>query len=349
MNMPSLTLSWRPIAIASAVLIVLVLVLAYFVVPDLDSERTNDAYVEAHLTTITAKIPAYVQNLHIDDNVKIKAGDVLVELDPRDYVVQVDVARASLAAAEGKRKEADNRVAIADANAAQMQAEFQVSRANTELAAINLQRLNSVSDQRAVSSVRVDTAKAAADSTQASQAAAQTKVMSAKAAANLARTEITTADAAVAQAKAALAQAQLNLSYTKITALEPGTVANKEVEAGNYVQPGQALFSVVPATLYVIANFKETQLEHIKAGQVAIVRVDAYPNLRLKAHVDSLQRGTGSVFALLPPENATGNFVKVVQRVPVKIVFDDPREAALSISPGLSVEVRVQLAKQVAR
>jgi len=328
MNMPSLTLSWRPIAIASAVLIVLVLVLAYFVVPDLDSERTNDAYVEAHLTTITAKIPAYVQNLHIDDNVKIKAGDVLVELDPRDYVVQVDVARASLAAAEGKRKEADNRVAIADANAAQMQAEFQVSRANTELAAINLQRLNSVSDQRAVSSVRVDTAKAAA---------------------NLARTEITTADAAVAQAKAALAQAQLNLSYTKITALEPGTVANKEVEAGNYVQPGQALFSVVPATLYVIANFKETQLEHIKAGQVAIVRVDAYPNLRLKAHVDSLQRGTGSVFALLPPENATGNFVKVVQRVPVKIVFDDPREAALSISPGLSVEVRVQLAKQVAR
>jgi len=345
MNMSSLPTSWRSIAVVTAVLIGLVLLVAYFMVPDIYSERTDDAYVEAHLTTVTAKVPAYVQALHIDDNVKIKAGDLLVELDPRDYLVQVDAARASLAAAEGRRKEADNRVAIADANAAQTLAELKGTRANTELAAINLQRLRSVSDQRAVSTERVDTAKAAADSTQASLAAAQTKVQSAKAAANLARAEIATANAAVAQAKVALAQAELNLSYTKISALEPGTIANKEVESGNYVQPGQALFSVVPTTLYVIANFKETQLERIKPGQAATVRVDAYPNLRLKGHVDSLQRGTGSVFALLPPENATGNFVKVVQRIPVKIVFDDPPEVTQLISPGLSVEVSVQVAK----
>jgi len=345
MNMPSLPTSLRSIAVVTAALIGLALLVAYFVVSDIYSERTDDAYVEAHLTTVTAKVPAYVQVLHIDDNAKIKAGDLLVELDSRDYLVQVDAARASLAAAEGKRKEADNRVAIADANAAQTLAELKGIRANTELAAINLQRLRSVSDQRAVSTVRVDTAKAAADSTQADLVAAQTKVQSAKAAANLARAEIATANAAVAQAKAALAQAELNLSYTKISALEPGTIANKEVESGNYVQPGQALFSVVPTTLYVIANFKETQLERIKPGQVATVLVDAYPNLRLKGHVDSLQRGTGSVFALLPPENATGNFVKVVQRIPVKIVFDDPLEVTQLISPGLSVEVSVQVAK----
>jgi membrane fusion protein, multidrug efflux system len=137
----------------------------------------------------------------------------------------------------------------------------------------------------------------------------------------------------------------LNLSYTKITAVEDGTVANKLVEEGNYVQPGQTLFSIVPVAPYVVANFKETQLERMRPGQAAEVRVDAYPNLRLKGHVDSLQRGTGSVFALLPPENATGNFVKVVQRVPVKIVFNDPGEAVKWISPGMSVEAKVTVAR----
>ena len=321
------------------------LVVAYFIVSDLYSESTDDAYVEAHLTTLTAKIPGYVKALHIDDNVKIKAGDLLVELDARDYIVQTDAARASLAVAEGRRKEADRRVAIADANTAQMLAELQGMRATSQLAAINLQRLRSVSDQRAISTQRVDTAKAAADSAQASLVSAQTKVQSARAAVNLARTEIITANAGIAQAKAALAQAELNLSYTKIFALKPGTIANKKVESGNYVQPGQALFSVVPTTFYVIANFKETQLERIRPGQATILYIDAYPNLRFKGHVDSVQRGTGSVFALLPPENATGNFVKVVQRVPVKIVFDEPLKASQWISPGLSVEAKILVTK----
>jgi membrane fusion protein (multidrug efflux system) len=140
-----------------------------------------------------------------------------------------------------------------------------------------------------------------------------------------------------------MGQAQLNLSYTKIAAVVSGTIANKTVEVGNYVQPGQTLFVIVPVAPYVIANFKETQLERIQPGQTATVRVDAYPHLKLKGHVDSLQRGTGSVFALLPPENATGNFVKVVQRVPVKIVFDDPGEAIKWISPGMSVETQVRV------
>jgi membrane fusion protein, multidrug efflux system len=335
-------LSKLSVRIGAGALIAFVLVAAYFVIPGLYSEYTDDAYVTAHLTTVTAKVPAYVQTLHVDDNARVKAGELLVELDPRDYVNAMHLAQANLLAAEDSRKEADNRVGIADADVAQARAELDVARANSVLAVANLKRLLAVSDARAVSSERVDTGHAAADSTAAAVTAAQTKVRSALASADLARVEVSTATAAVAQAQAALDQANLNLSYTRITAVEDGSIANKTVEDGNYVQPGQMLLSLVPTTLYVIANFKETQLDRIRPGQPATVHVDAFPALRLKGHVDSLQRGTGSVFALLPPENATGNFVKVVQRVPVKILFDDPREALKWISPGMSVEAEVR-------
>ncbi len=334
-----------PMAIGAAAVIFLVVVAAYFVISGWYSESTDDAYVQAHLTTVTAKVPAYVLTLHVDDNAAVKAGELLVELDPRDYAVQVDVARANLEAAQGRRKEADTRVGIADADAAQARAELEVARANAVLAEANLKRLRAVSDARAVSSERVDTATAAAEATRATVTAAQTKVRSSLAAADLARAQVRTSEASVAQAQAALDQAQLNLSYTKITAVLSGTIANKTVEEGNYVQPGQTLFSIVPEAPYVIANFKETQLERIRPGQSVTVRVDAFPRLRLKAHVESLQRGTGSVFALLPPENATGNFVKVVQRVPVKILFDDPQVALKWISPGMSAEAQVRVAR----
>jgi membrane fusion protein, multidrug efflux system len=334
-----------PAAIGAAALLVFIVIAAFFVIPDWYSESTDDAYVEAHLTTVMAKVPAYVQTLHVDDNATVKNGELLVELDPRDYAVAVDVARANLEAAQSRRREADSRVGIADADVAQAHAELAVAQANAALAVANLKRLHSVVDARAVSNERVDTATAAFDATRATVTAAETKVRSSLATAELAREQVKTAAASVAQASAALDQANLNLSYTRITAVLGGTIANKAVEEGNYVQPGQTLFAIVPVAPFVIANFKETQLERIRPGQAANVRVDAYPHLRLKGHVDSLQRGTGSVFALLPPENATGNFVKVVQRIPVKIVLDDPGEAAHWISPGMSVEAQVMVSR----
>jgi membrane fusion protein (multidrug efflux system) len=322
-----------------------IVIAAYFVVPGWYSVSTDDAYVTAHLTSVMAKVPAYVRILHVDDNSAVKTGELLVELDPRDYAVEVDVAGANLEAARSRLKEADDRIGIADADVAQARAELIVARANEVLADATLKRVHSVSDARAVSSERIDTATAAADATHATVTATETKIRSALASADLARAQVKTAEASVAQAQAALDQAQLNLSYTKITAAQSGTIAEKTVEEGNYVQPGQTLFSIVPEAPYVIANFKETQLAGIRPGQAASIRVDAYPRLELKGHVESLQRGTGSVFALLPPENATGNFVKVVQRVPVKIVFDDLGEAAQWISPGMSVEARVRIAR----
>jgi membrane fusion protein (multidrug efflux system) len=331
----------RWLTLGMLALIVLMAVAAYFLVPRLYEKQTDDAYVDAHLVSIIPKVPAYVQSLHVDDNNKVAAGDLLVELDPRDYAVQVELARANVATAEGKLAEASNQVLVADANIGRQQAELEVARANAKLATVNLARLQSVSDVRAVSSQRVDEGKAAADGTRASVTAAQVKVDAAKAQARLARAQVQTAQASIAQAHAMLAQATLNLSYTKIYAPQPGSIANKSVEPGNFVQPGQTLLSIVPDKIYVIANYKETQLTQVRPGQSVTIFVDAFPDLRLHGHVDSIQRGTGSQFALLPPENATGNFVKVVQRVPVKIEFDNPGEALKWISPGMSVETAI--------
>jgi membrane fusion protein (multidrug efflux system) len=324
------------------------LIALYFVVPGIYEKETDDAYVDAHVVSVISKLPAYTQTLHVDDNSKVAAGELLVELDPRDYVVQLAQAQANLEDAEGKLQDARNQIPIADAEIARERAQLDVANANARLAQVNLGRLQSVSDVRAVSSQRVDEGTAAAASTRASVVAAQVGIQAAQAQATLVRSQAKTAEAAVSQARATVDQAKLNLSYTKIYSTEAGSVASKSVEPGNYVQPGQLLLSVVPDRLYVIANYKETQLTHVRPGQAVTIRVDAFPDLRLRGHVDSIQRGTGSRFALLPPENATGNFVKVVQRVPVKIVFDDPGEALHWIAPGMSVETRILIREQPA-
>lgn len=327
---------------------ILLVIALYFLVPGIYGPETDDAYVEAHVVSVISKLPAYTQSLYVDDNSKVAAGQLLVELDPRDYAVQLSQAQANLASAESKLQDARNQIPIADADIARRRAELDVAQANARLAEINLGRLQSVSDVRAVSSERVDEGRAAAASTRASVVAAQVAIQAAQAQATLARSQAKTAEAAVAQANAMLAQAALNLSYTKIYATEAGSVASKSVEPGNFVQPGQLLLSVVPQKLYVIANYKETQLTRARPGQPVTIRVDAFPDLRLRGHVDSIQRGTGARFALLPPENATGNFVKVVQRVPVKIEFDNPGDALRWIAPGMSVETRILIREQPA-
>ncbi|WP_017775250.1 HlyD family secretion protein [Paraburkholderia kururiensis] len=338
--------SRRSLVFGALGLAVLVLIALYFLVPDLYEKRTNDAYVDAHVVSVIPKVPAYVKKLYVDDNSKVQAGQLLIELDPRDYAVQLEQAKASLADAEGKLQEARDQIPVADAEIARQRAELEVAEANAKLAQVNLSRLQSVSDIRAVSSQRVDEGKAAAASTRASVIAAQVRVQAAQAQAKLVRSQTATAQAAVAQARAAVDQAALNLTYTKIYAGEAGSIAKKTVEPGNFVQPGQLLLSVVPEHLYVIANYKETQLTRVRPGQAVAIDVDAFPDLHLRGHVDSIQRGTGSRFALLPPENATGNFVKIVQRVPVKIEFDNPGEAMKWIAPGMSVETRIFIREQ---
>jgi membrane fusion protein, multidrug efflux system len=328
-----------------AVLVVLAIT-SYFFLPSLYEEETDDAYVEAHVVSEMPKVPAYVLTLHFDDNTRVAAGELLVELDPRDYLANSNVARANLEVAESTLLEVRSEVLVATANASDAKANVELAQANATLAAADSKRFRAVSDSRAVSSERLDTAQANADGAQATLDAAKAKALATASLVEVAQSKVKTAEDSVDQSRAVLARAELDLSYTKIFAPVSGTIANKNIEPGNYVQTGQLLFSIVPEDLYVIANYKETQLKRMRPGQKAVVHVDAFPNVRLRGHVDSIQRGSGSRFALLPPENATGNFVKVVQRIPVKIVFDRLDQALPYLSPGMSVETRVYFSKE---
>jgi membrane fusion protein, multidrug efflux system len=328
-----------------AVLLLIAALGLYFYVPGLWLVSTDDAYVNAHAVSIVPKVAAYVSKLHVNDNSKVARDDLLLELDPRDFAVAVDMANADLKSAESNASNIEAQIKEQQAIVAESQSAVDGDQAVFDFAQQQLDRYKSLAKTGSGTVERLEQAEsdagqrravlqhdlAALDAARAHQAVLQTQLVQAK--------------ATIERQQAALAQARLNLSYTQIRATEAGSVANKTVETGNYVQPGQTLFSIVPDTLYITANFKETQLTDVRPGQRATIRVDAFPSLRLEGRVDSLQRGTGSQFALLPPENATGNFVKVVQRVPVKITFDDPGEALRWISPGMSAETRIYTAE----
>jgi membrane fusion protein (multidrug efflux system) len=325
---------------AFAVLILLAGAAAYAYVYELSAVSTDDATINADTVAVMAKVPAYVQALSVDDNATVKQGQMLLQLDPRDYQLAVDAAQAALDAAQSKLAAAHAEVVVAAADIAQAHDAELAADAQSKLATDIMNRRLRLNDL-SISAETRDTAQADADAAAAAHSAARMKVAGAQANKALVQAQVATAEVAVAQAKVSLDQAQLNLSYTKITAAVDGTVANRTVVAGNYVEPGQLLLSLVPTQLYVIANFKETQLAGIAVGQKARVTIDALGR-SLPAHVDSIQRGSGSVFALLPPENATGNFVKVVQRLPVKLLFDAPPDALKRLAPGMSVEVTME-------
>ncbi len=216
-------------------------------------------------------------------------------------------------------------------------AEAQAQRADADL-----KRYETV-ESRAVSKTDYDLAQAQARSANADLESAKSQVKAANADVDFSKAGVETANAAVQQAQAKLDQAKLNVSYTKIIAPFDGRITARSIQNGNYIQPGQALFALVPRQVWVTANFKETQLTYMRPGQDVVVHIDAYPQQNFKAKVDSLQAGTGARFSLLPPENAVGNYVKVVQRVPVKIVFDEELPTNLDISPGMSVEPKVRV------
>ena len=231
---------------------------------------------------------------------------------------------------------------MSEAKVAQAQAAVVAAEAEAQRASDDLKRYESV-ETRAVSKSAFDLAQAQARSANANLDAARSQSKAAESEVALSRASVETATAAVQQAEAKVHQAELNLSYTKIIAPRDGRITARTVQLGNYVQPGQVMLALVPANVWVTANFKETQLTYMRPGQPVELSVDAYPKRKFKGRVDSLQFGSGARFSLLPPENAVGNYVKVVQRVPVKIVFDKPLPDDLDIAPGMSVEPKVKV------
>ena len=311
-----------------------------FVVP---FESTDNAFIEGYVIPMAPQVPGRVAELLVKDNQAVKQGDVILKIDPRDYEASLAKASADLAATRSRVDQAKAQVNASEAKVAQAQAAVVAADAENRRAADDLKRYESV-ESRAVSKSAFDLAQSQARAAGANLEAARSQAKAAEADVALSRAGVETASAAVQQAEAGLRQAELNLSYTQVTAPEDGRVTRRVVEQGAYIQPGQALMAIVPRQYWVIANFKEIQLTHMRVGQPVEVEVDAYPGRKFKGHVESIQNGAGARFSLFPPENATGNYIKVVQRVPVKILLDDLPADDLALGPGMSVvpEVRVK-------
>lgn len=374
------------------VLILIALILAvgaYFGIRHIRHARmyqsTDDAFVEAHVVSVSPRIASYVARVLTDDNRHVKRGQLLVELDPRDYQARLNQARANRAAAAAGHTAASINVRVVaktsganirQAEAAILAAEGVAQAARSQIGAAQADRVAAEAEatrasadveryQRllttsAVSRQQTDAAVAANRTAKARLEAARRAEQTATATWRQAQGQIAEAQARLAEARAAPDQvaysraqaeqaaaqtkqldeavrlAELEYSYTKIYAPASGRITRKSVEPGDYLQPGQRIFSIVPDEVWIVANFKETQLRHIRKGQPATVKIDAYPDKVFRGHVESVQAGSGAAFSLLPPENATGNYVKVVQRVPVKIVLDEIPDSSHVLGPGMS-------------
>ena len=335
---------------AAAALAVLLFFALSYLNGYLTHESTDDAFVEGHVVSIAPSVGGTVVAVHVLDNQMVRSNELLVEIDPASYLIAVSQKDASAEAQLANYKAflagyelMRTKVTTAEATARQSKADADAAEATASRAQADFQRMEELQKQNTISRQEFDASQAANQSAQANLNAARQKVAVDdskvdEAKATLAATEaaITMALAQWKEAQTNIAAAQLNLSYTKVFAPSDGRVTRKAVETGDYVQTGQTLLSIVPNEVWVVANFKESQLKHMKPGQPALVEIDALGKT-LRAHVDSVQAGSGARFSLLPPENATGNYVKVVQRVPVKIVFDEPLPADHVIGPGLSV------------
>jgi membrane fusion protein, multidrug efflux system len=299
---------------------------------------TDDAYVDGSVGLISSRITGTVVKLFVEDNWRVKAGDTLLELDPSDYQVQVNAAEAQL---ERARQTVDQLYAQVEA------ARSGLALAQSQLgqARIDYNRARQLKGQGVVSSEYYDQANTALRVALATEGLANHQLIQAEAALGINGEDHSRYDRPVVeQAEAALEAAKLYLSYTVIKAPFDGIVTRKNVHVGHRVEVGEPLMALVPTRgLYITANYKETQLTRVRVGQPADIEADIYPGYIYRAHVDSISIGTGSAFALLPPENATGNWVKVVQRIPVKIVLDQPEPPDRPLRMGLSVEVTIDI------
>lgn len=307
------------------IIIVIAAIGGYFVAQNaLKYESTEDAYVETHTVQVAPKVSGQVVEMYVTDNQQVKEGDLVAQIDPVDYQVKLADISAKYESTLLKQKGA--------------KANFEASNSQIELAKKNLDRYTELYKSGAASKLEYDNAKTAYDNAIAGFTQAQQSVLS--------KENNRVADADLKQLAAQKKQAELALSYTKIYAPQSGSVSNKSIEKGALVQAGQPLFVIVPNQIWVVANFKESQLRHMKIGQDVDIKVDTYPDKIFKGKVDSFQRISGAKSSLFPPENAVGSFVKIVQRIPVKIVFTEKIDTnKYTIVPGMSVEPKVRVKK----
>jgi membrane fusion protein (multidrug efflux system) len=312
-------------------------------------ENTDDAYTDGRAITIEPHVNGYVVSLDVNDNQFVHRGDPLIHIDPRDYQAALAQAEGQLEAAQGQIAATEQGYEVAKVNfparLAQAQAQLKSSQASLFKAQTDYKRQQSLT-RAATTGQDVDYATAALRQAEAQVAVAEaqvTQAMPVKPNIDEIGAQVKQLQGAVMQAQAAVRQAQLNMEWTVVRAPQDGWITRRNVEQGNYVQTGQQIFSIVSPDVWITANFKENQLQLMRPGQRVRIEVDAYPQLKLWGHVDSIQLGSGSKFTAFPPENATGNFVKIVQRVPVKIDIDSGLDPHLPLPLGISVEPTVAL------
>ncbi|ADU68580.1 HlyD family secretion protein [Pantoea sp. At-9b] len=337
----------KPLVILVIVAVIMLLIIFWFWFSNRNIETTDDAFTEGNAVTIAPKAAGYVVNLLVRDNQRVKKGDLLVEIDPRDNVAQRDQAQAQLGLAQAQLHQAQAQLALSrvqyPAQRDQALADQAKAQANLLNAQADYRRQRAV-DPRATSQRNIDSATVQLRSAEAQLLSVKAQVEVASQVQLQLRAQETNVEARqqqVEQAQAQLNTAELNLSYTQVRAPYDGFVTKRNVHIGSLVQAGTALFSLVSPEIWITANFKESQLERMNPGDKVDISVDAWPSLKLEGHVDSIQMGTGSRFSTFPAENATGNYVKIVQRVPVKIVIDKGLDANHPLPLGLSVEPKV--------
>jgi membrane fusion protein, multidrug efflux system len=337
--------SRRPLRLVAA-LVVAAAVLAGGISWWLDARRwetTDDAFIDAHMVMIAPQVAGRVAQVLVGDNQRVAAGQLLVRIDPAYFQAQLDQATANREAAAGSLAQAEAQHTADLADAQQDRAGVVAAEATAANAAHQLDRTRSLVQREFASRQQLDNDFANARSTSANLVGAQQKLAAAEAQLEVVRSQIATAKANLRSAAAQQQEARLNLGYTRVVASEAGRIANKNVATGDYLQVGQNLMALVPLKVWVTANFKETQLDRMRIGQPVDISIDSYPDKVFRGHLDSFEAGSGAAFDLLPPENATGNYVKVVQRVPVKIVFDTPPDPHFPLGPGMSVVPSVKV------
>ena len=300
---------------------------------------TDDAYVQAHSVLISPKVSGYISEVPVDDNQTVKAGQVIARIDPRDYDTALDQARANVAAAQASIETLNQQIAQQRLVVEQDRQQVASDQAALVYSQQDYQRYTILAKDGYGSVQRAQQAQADIREKDAMQQHDIAVVAAAEKQIGVFEAQLAQANATLAQQQAMEHQAELNLSYTAITAPVDGTVGVRTLRVGEYVQAGTQLMAVVPLqAVYIVANYKETQLTNVRPGQPATIDVDTFPGAKIHGHVDSLAPASGQEFALLPPDNATGNFTKIVQRIPLKIVVDEDDPLVGKLRPGMSVE-----------
>ncbi|GAB2895959.1 HlyD family secretion protein [Paraburkholderia jirisanensis] len=313
---------------------------------DSNTQSTNDAYVTADFTLVAPRVAGQISDVLVQDNQQVKAGQLMVRIDDRDFRAALMSAQADVVAAKASVANYDAEIARQPSLVDQARATLKSDDASIEFARANASRYRNLSDAGAGTTQEQQHATSTLAEQLAQQAHDRAALLTTEQNLDVLRTQRDKAAGAVGHAEAVLEQAQLNLSYTEIHAPIDGKVGRRSVRVGAFVTPGASLLAIVPLSdAYIVANFQENQLTHMRPGDSVRIKVDTFPGVLIQGKIDSLAPATGVSFAPIAPDNATGNFTKVVQRVPVKITIDQGQPAAAALSVGLSVEAEVTIAR----